>query len=102
MLPGRSTSANLTVDGSLNELPVGTAVVGVFCQNSSGTVNRVATRNQSVGIWAEGGSSNPLVTIENGSVHDYDDKCIFVETNSHTPALTAVIKGNEVTTSKPI
>ena len=40
-------------------------------------VNHVATLNQSdigsgVGIYAEGGSSNPLVTFEDSSAHDYD------------------------------
>lgn len=98
---------NLTLDGSGNKVSQGrTFVVGIFYQNSSGTVNRVATRNQSgngfgVGIWAEGGSSNPSATIENSSVHDYDDSGIQVETNSLTPELTAVIKGTDVTTSKP-
>src|SRR5215469_9477749 len=95
--------SDLTVDGSLNGV---LSVVGVFYQNTSGTVNRVATRNQSSGkaggiaIWAEGGPSDPLVTIENSSVHDYADIGIEVETNSATPKLTAVIKGNELTTSK--
>jgi len=89
---------NLTLDGSGNKVSQGrTFVVGIFYQNSSGTMNRVATRNQSgngfgVGIWAEGGSSNPSATIENSSVHDYDDSGIQVETNSLTPELTAVIR----------
>lgn len=99
--------SNLTVDGSGNEAPGGTLVVGLFYQNSSGTVNRVATRNQSgfgvlgIGIYANGGSSNPQVTIENNSVHDYNYVGIQAETNSATPELTAVIKGNEITTSSP-
>jgi hypothetical protein len=97
---------NLTVDASFNKVTTrGTFVVGIFYQDSSGTVNRVATRNQSGnglgrGILAEGGPSNPLVTIENSSVHDYDFAGIEGETNSATPELTAVIRDNEVTTSK--
>jgi len=104
--PGPVNISDLTVDASGNGVSSGVIeVAGIFYQNSSGTVNRVATRNQSgnnggVGIWAEGGSANPLVTIENNSVHDYDFLGIFVETVSATPELTAVIKGNEVTTSQ--
>jgi len=97
---------DLAVDGSGNGVLIGQTIVGIFYQNSSGTVNRVATRNQSgtvggVGIWVEGGSSNPLVTIENSSVHDYDFEGLEVETNFAAPKLTAVIKGNDVTTSVP-
>lgn len=104
---GRVNISNLTVDGSGNKAPGGTLVAGLFYQNSSGTVNGVATRNQrgfgvlGIGIYANGGSSNPLVTIENNSVHDYNYAGIQAETNSATPELTAVIKGNEITTSSP-
>lgn len=99
--------SDLTVDAFRNAVPLGTFLVGIFYQNSRGTVNRVATRNQSgtangVGIYAQGGSSNPLVRIENSSVHDFDHTGIFVETDFPTPELTAVIEGNEITTSSRV
>lgn len=105
---GAVTISDLTVDAAGNQVPTGTFVVGIFYENSSGTVSRVATQNQQsssfsgIGIFAQGGISNPLVTIENSSVHDYDFDGIVVETNSATPALTAVIKDNQVSNPFPL
>ena len=49
--------------------------VGIFYQNSPGTVNQVRTRYQNdsmvgggEGIYIEGGASNPTVTVENSSL----------------------------------
>lgn len=94
---------NITVDGTGNGVAcTGGFVVGIFYQNSAGTANRVAIRNQKgqgcgVGIWAEGGSALPTVTIENSSVHDVDFIGIHTETNTFgTSELTATIKANDV------
>jgi nitrous oxidase accessory protein NosD len=94
--------SNIIVDGTGN----GVAncfpfIVGIFYQNSAGTANRVTARNQKgngcgVGIWVEGGSALPTVTIENSSVHDVDYLGIYTETNAGTPELTATIKTNDV------
>jgi hypothetical protein len=77
--------------------------VGIFYQNSSGTVNQVTTRYQNdsmvgggEGIYIEGGASNPTVTVENSSVHEYFTIGIHAETNTTTSQLTAIIKGNYV------
>lgn len=103
--------SDLTVDAvgnQVHQVPTGTFVVGIFYENSSGTVSRVATQNQQsssfsgIGIFAQGGISNPLVTIENSSVHDYDFDGIVVEANSATPTLTAVIKDNQVSNPFPL
>jgi parallel beta-helix repeat protein len=96
--------SNLTVDGSGNAvascLPL---IVGIFYQNTAGTVNHVTARNQNgnrcgVGIEAEGGSASPAVTIENNSIHDADSAGIVTETYASfsTPELTATIKGNYI------
>jgi len=58
-------------------------------------VNHVATRNQmvgglraqvhpagAVGIWIEGGASNPTVTVENSSIRYFDDIGIRTQTNA--------------------
>jgi hypothetical protein len=96
---------NITVDGTGNGVTgcpgSPNFVVGIFYQNSAGTANRVAIRNQKgqgcgVGIWAEGGSALPTVTIENSSVHDVDFIGIHTETNASTSELTATIKANDV------
>jgi hypothetical protein len=77
--------SNLTVDGTGNGIAACTPdPVGILFQNSSGTVNHVAVRNQSLppadqgcqsglGIYvqtAPGYSST--VTVENSSVHNYN------------------------------
>jgi hypothetical protein len=97
--------SDLTIDGTGNGNPDAFFIAGIFYEDVSGTVNRVVTRNQSgslngVGMWAEGASS-PSVTIENSSVHDFDQVGIWVETADPTPHLTAVIKGNEIINSNP-
>jgi hypothetical protein len=92
--------SNLTIDGSGNGVTSsGPFVVGIFYQNSPGTLNRVITRNQKgnssgIGIDVEGGSTNPTVTIENSSIHDFD--ALGIQTSS---GLSATIKGNEVTSN---
>jgi hypothetical protein len=94
--------SNITVDGTNNMITSCQAqIVGIFYQNSSGTVNRVTTRNQKgngcgVGIWLEGGTSSPSVIVENSDMHDFDDTGIDAESNSEPAGLTATIKGNYV------
>ncbi len=99
---GRVDITDITVDGSGNGV-TGSFVVGIFYQNSGGTLKRVATRNQQndffgYGIWLEGGSSNPSVTVENSSIHNAPGG-IELDTADATPSeLTATIKGNDVKT----
>ncbi len=81
---GSVSISNLTVDGTGNGLSCGPDVRGILFQNSSGTVNHVAVRNQvpsgipngcQVGqsIWVETASGHPsTVTIEHSSVHNYN------------------------------
>jgi len=99
---GRVNLSKLTIDGTGNGAGGLCAeyVAGVFYQNSSGTANQIAARNQKAGcgfgFYVEGGSANPSVTIENSSIHDYDFAGIYTETNSATSELTAIITGNDV------
>lgn len=93
--------SNVTVDGTGNSVSGNTFIVGIFYQNSPGTVNRITMQNQSgdgfgIGIWLEGGAANPSVTVENSSIHDFDDKGLYAQTNSGSSELTATIKGNNV------
>jgi putative cofactor-binding repeat protein len=110
---GEVKLSNLTIDATGNNITSsGTNIVGVFFQNSSGTVNHLSVQNQNgngglgIGIWLEGGSANPSVTVENNNVQNFDDAGIFAETNSSGSELTATIKGNDLaplvgTTSLP-
>jgi hypothetical protein len=83
---------NIAIDG--READVSGLLAGIFFQNSSGTINQVATRNQDTsgfGVWLEGGSANPTVTLEDSSIHDFSDVGIFIEGE-----LTATAKSNSV------
>jgi Right handed beta helix region len=100
---GEVTISDLTIDGTTNGLlsePDG-LLVGIFSQNTALTVNRVVAENQKdnkegIGIFVEGGSSDPSVTLENSSIHDFDHWGIIAETNSSTSPITATIKDNTV------
>jgi hypothetical protein len=98
---GPNQISGITLDAANNEVQSPAYVVGIFFQNSSGTVNHVATRNQmggdgGVGIWMEGGALLPAVTVENSSIRSFDDIGVWDQTNAATSELMAIIKGNDV------
>jgi hypothetical protein len=74
----------LTVDSTGSNVPTGAALVGVLYQHSPGTINHVIAFHQisgqstGYGIYMEGGSSNPTVTVENCGVYDFDFGGIYV------------------------
>lgn len=104
---GEVNLSGLTVDGTGNNVTSATFVVGVFYKNSPGTVNHVTAQNQNgnngylagVGIWLDGGSANPSVTVENSNVQGFDNTGIIAQTNSTVSELTAAIDGNDIGTS---
>jgi parallel beta-helix repeat protein len=95
---------NMTVDGSGGN-PSGAFLVGiVYDIGTSGTVNKVTTRNQtsvtSIGIVAQNSLAiNGAVTIENSSIHDATFYGIYAVSNQTPPTLTATIRGNRVSTT---
>jgi len=94
--------SNIIVDGSNNQI-AGCApdLVGIYYQNASGTMNRVATRFQELGsglggcqsglgIFAESGygtGGTSVVTIANSSVHDYQKNGITVDGSGTTASV---------------
>jgi len=85
-IPTQVTLQDLAVDGAGNALNgCGTDIAGILFQNASGTVQNVATRNQTLiaadagcqdgeGIFVETQSKygfSSAVTVQNSSVHDY-------------------------------
>src|SRR5262245_53997504 len=75
---------NLAVDGSNNGLTSCAAVlIGIYYQNASGTINRVATRNQTlesslngcqsgIGIFADSGNGGKsALRVQNSSMRSY-------------------------------
>jgi Periplasmic copper-binding protein (NosD) len=80
---GAVNLTNLIVDSTNNLVPVDVFLVGILYQHSPGTVNHVIAVHQQAnglgyGIYMEGGTSNPTVTVENCSVHDFDFGGIYV------------------------
>jgi Periplasmic copper-binding protein (NosD) len=102
---GSVNLTNLDVDGSgfsMDDI----YFVGIVYQGSSGTINRVITGYQNnsnpgqtdvegFGMWIQGGSSKPSVTVENSSMHDFGS--IGIDTTGiaeGTSDLTVTIKNN--------
>ncbi|MBV9573742.1 MAG: hypothetical protein JOY93_06780 [Acidobacteriales bacterium] len=106
---GNVNLTNLTVDGTGNSVACPAAVVGIYYQISSGTVNRDTAENQSTynatgcgyGIEIQGGAANPTVTVQNSSVHDFDSTGIQTATNANTPEVNATIKSTFVHINNP-
>jgi nitrous oxidase accessory protein NosD len=99
---GEVNLINLTIDGTGNNVTTqGEFVAGVFYQNSAGTIKHVTVQNQNgngegVGIWAEGGSANPKVVVEDNNAQAADFAGIYVEANSSSSAITATISKNNI------
>jgi parallel beta-helix repeat protein len=80
--------------------------VGVLYNQSSGTINQVTTSAQNTsggatnvvgwGMWIQGGSSKPSVTVEKSSVHDFSSGGIMAVGEKAAPDLTVTIKNNVV------
>jgi len=91
--------SNLIVDGTGNGVTVCQPVItGMFYENSAGTVNHVAFRNQSgnncgEAFLAEGGSTSPTVTISDSNIHN-TDYGIFSQNQ-----VTLIAKANNVDVS---
>jgi|HubBroStandDraft_5_1064220.scaffolds.fasta_scaffold04469_2 hypothetical protein len=90
-----SASDNGVGDSGEND----STIAGVFYENTSGTLNNLEARFQEgngsgVGIWVEGGSANPTVTVENSNTHDFDQSGIFADGGTDT--LTAKIENNSI------
>jgi hypothetical protein len=102
-------SVNLT-NLNVNGVGFGTndsIFIGVLYNQSSGTINQVTTSAQNTsggatnvdgwGMWIQGGSSKPAVTVENCSVHDFTGGGILAVGETAAPDLTVTIKNNVVT-----
>jgi len=99
-VPGAVNLTNLVVNSSNADVG-GVAVVAVLYKNTPGTINHMVTFNVSAtdggyGIYLEGGSANPTVTIQN-STFDHDETGLWVQSNSTSSELTAIIENNVAT-----
>jgi parallel beta-helix repeat protein len=83
-------------------------IVGVLYEGSSGTINQVITSSQNdnsgsdvfgFGMFIQGGSSKPSVTVENSSVHDFTQAGIFATGTTTAADLTVTIKNNVISSA---
>jgi len=98
---GSVNLANLNVNGIANgQSGSGALLIGILFQQSSGTINHVITFNQNGqntvgwGIFLEGGSSDPSVTVENCSQYNFSQGAIWAIGTTDTPNLRAAIENN--------
>jgi hypothetical protein len=83
--------------------------IGVLYNQSSGTIDQVTTSAQNtsggatgvdgIGMWIQGGSSKPSVTVENSSVHDFNGVGILAVGETEAPDLNVTIKNNSVSSN---
>lgn len=96
--------SHITVDAANNSYDCGVGnLIGIYYENSTGTVTDSVARNQSIGngdqcgwgIGTESNSGTPLLTVTNSSVHGFQKNGIAARgTNTSGPTLTAT--GNTV------
>jgi parallel beta-helix repeat protein len=93
---------NLAVNG-MGQSGLGGLFIGILYMGSSGTINQVIASSQyppedgtGWGMWIEGGSSNPSVTVENSDIHDFNQGGIMVTGTSDALDLIATIKNNMI------
>lgn len=102
---GSVNLTNLNVNG-VGFLSNDSIFIGVLYNRSSGTINQVTTSAQNTsggatnvdgwGMWIQGGSSKPEVTVENSSVHDFTGGGILAVGETAAPDLTVKIMNNVV------
>jgi hypothetical protein len=98
------TISHITVDAQSSQTCSNGILIGIYYQNSSGTVTNSAARNQITsqqgdqcgwGIATESNSGSPTLTVSNSSVHNFQKNGIVARgNNSSGPTLTAM--GNTV------
>jgi len=83
--------------------------VGIFYEDSSGTMNEVVAASQNdnpspevfgFGMWIQGGSSNPTVTVQNSSIRDFSIVGIYAVGTQNEPSLNLTLSGNNI--SSPV
>jgi len=97
---GEVNLTNLNVIGS-GYLPSNAHYAGVLYQNTPGTMNHMVSvahvgNGFGVGVWLQGGSATPSVTLENSFIAEADTAALAAETNSSTSELSVTIKGNSM------
>lgn len=97
--------SNLVIDGTGNGITDKlTFLAGIFYQNSSGTMNRVITRDQNgnsngFGIDVQGGLPTQTVAIENSFMQNFDFTGVQFESASGSPVATVAARGNVISSA---
>jgi parallel beta-helix repeat protein len=85
--------------------------VGIFYEDSSGTMNQVVAASQNdnenpnpdvfgFGMWIQGGSSKPSVTVQNSSIRDFSIVGIHAVGPENELSLNLTLSGNNI--SSPV
>jgi parallel beta-helix repeat protein len=103
---GAVNLTNLNVNGIAGgQSGTGAFEIGILYQGTPGTINHVVTFNQSGGstvgwgIFLQGGSSDPLVTVENCSLYDFSQGAIWAIGTTDAPNLKVVVENNFVSSA---
>jgi hypothetical protein len=98
--------SHITVDGQSNQSCGSGILIGIYYQDSTGTVTDSVARNQNEGtnsgaqcgwgIAAESSSGAPAITVSNNSVHNFQKNGIVVRGNSNGSGPTLTATGNTV------
>lgn len=99
--------SNIGFDGTNNGVTGTNWLSAILYQNASGNVSHVATFNQKgngygFGIFLESSTpSSKIISINQSSIHDYDQEGIRSNANTNPPSLTVSILGNSVSPVVP-
>jgi len=100
---GEVNISNIAVNGTNSKVPDGDALAGIYYQNSSGEISKVAVyrhyaNRAGYGIMLDNVTTSPKkITVANSSVHGFDSEGI--RTNVQQPSLTVDIRSNSVISS---
>ncbi len=101
---------DITVDGTGGGIGCSetAGLVGIFyASGAQGAINEATARNQTsagcgTGIWVENGAAaTDLITIENSSIKDVDERGIFATSNQRPSTLQVTIQGNSLQAISP-
>jgi parallel beta-helix repeat protein len=79
--------------------------VGIFYEDSSGTINQVVAASQNdnpsnnifgFGMWIQGGSSKPSVTVQNSTIRDFSICGIVAAGTESETSLNLNVSGNNI------
>jgi len=100
--------SNIAVDGSNSQVPGGNGLAGIYYENASGVVDKVAVYNElaaraGYGILLDNTTSSvKTITVANSSIHDFDAEGIRSNVRPTPSTLAVRISSNSVVTTNTL